>query len=87
MNRSLFCEPNSPLPIPDDFPARHSVLREFRWTGHPDGQEIIAPHWFFAAVCAVASAAPWIRRFRLRSLLIATTLIAVLFGIADLVLS
>src|SRR4051812_38543191 len=44
-----------------------------------------APHWFVALVAAVTGSLPWalkIRRFSLRTLLIATTLIAVVLGLA-----
>jgi hypothetical protein len=44
-----------------------------------------APHWFLALLSACLAAAPWIKwskRFSLRTLLIAATLIAVLFGLA-----
>jgi hypothetical protein len=45
-----------------------------------------APHWFFALLCAAVAAIPWTpsvtwtRRFSLRTMLIATTLIALTFG-------
>ena len=41
------------------------------------------PHWFLVLIFAALAAAPWIRwskRFTLRTLLIATTLIAVVLG-------
>lgn len=41
------------------------------------------PHWFLALLFATVAASPWFRwRFSLRTLLIATTLVAVLLGIA-----
>jgi hypothetical protein len=43
----------------------------------------VAPHWFLALIFALIAAAPWltsIPRFSLRTLLIATTLVAVLLG-------
>jgi hypothetical protein len=40
------------------------------------------PHWFVALLFAALAALPWIRpTFSLRTLLIATTLIAVLLGL------
>ena len=44
----------------------------------------IVPYWFPVAILASLAAVPWIRwskRFSLRTLLIATTLVAVGFGI------
>jgi hypothetical protein len=43
-----------------------------------------APHWLLAAICGAVAAAPWIRwskRFSLRTLLIAMTLVAVVLGV------
>ena len=48
------------------------------------GPIVIVPDWFFIGVAAVLSAAPWIRwsnRFSLRTLLITTTVVAVLLGL------
>jgi hypothetical protein len=48
------------------------------------GTVATAPHWFAVMLCAIVAAAPWIRwkwRFSLRTLLIATTLIAVVMGL------
>jgi hypothetical protein len=40
------------------------------------------PQWFVVTACAAAASAPWMRwRFRLRTLLIATTLVAVGLGL------
>lgn len=41
------------------------------------------PHWFLVLVCFTFSALPWmLRHFSLRTLLIATTLLALLLGLA-----
>ncbi len=41
------------------------------------------PHWFLLVTCGVASVIPWISyRFSLRTLLIATTLVAIVLGLA-----
>jgi hypothetical protein len=49
-------------------------LRGFRHT-------VIFPHWFAVALVGVVSVAPWLRwRFSLRTLLIATTLVAAATG-------
>jgi hypothetical protein len=39
------------------------------------------PHWFLIVVTIILSAIPWFQRFSLRTLLIATTLVAVVLGI------
>ena len=41
-----------------------------------------APHWLIAVLCTLFAGATWIRRFTLRTLLIATTLLAVVLGLA-----
>jgi hypothetical protein len=46
--------------------------------------KVASPHWFLVLLFAAFGAAPWIRwskRFSLRTLLIATTLIAVVLGL------
>jgi hypothetical protein len=51
-----------------------SLLRGHQW--------LIVPYCFLVAVCGVIAAAPWLRwRFSLRTLLIATTLVAVGLGL------
>jgi hypothetical protein len=47
---------------------------------------VIVPHWFLISLCAVAATLPWLpwrspRQFSLRTLLIATTLVAVGLGV------
>jgi hypothetical protein len=47
------------------------------------GTQFQLPHWFFVGLCAGLAAIPWLRwRFSLRTLLIATTLLAVVLGLA-----
>jgi hypothetical protein len=48
----------------------------------PSFSRLVAlPHWLFVAVFAALATAPWLRwRFSLRTLLIATTLVAVILG-------
>ena len=52
---------------------------------HPSGSTIVfAPYWFpaiFAVVLASIPWLPWSRRFSLRTLLIATTMVAVVLGL------
>jgi hypothetical protein len=46
-----------------------------------DRHSIMVPHWFAAVFAAALAGAPWIRlRFSLRTLLVATTLVAVTLG-------
>jgi hypothetical protein len=50
-------------------------LRPFGWIA-------LCPHWFLVTLCFAFGAAPWLRwRFTLRTLLIATTLVAVVLGL------
>jgi hypothetical protein len=44
----------------------------------PDG--FCLPHWSLVVLYATLTAVPWIRRFSLRTLLIATTLVALVLG-------
>jgi hypothetical protein len=47
----------------------------------PIGKQLILPLWFAVSVTSLTSATPWLRwRFSLRTLLIATTLVAVVLG-------
>jgi hypothetical protein len=53
-------------------------------TGPNQESGIVAPHWFVATLTAGIAVAPWItwsKRFSLRTLLIATTLAAIMLGI------
>jgi hypothetical protein len=48
-----------------------------------DSSKIAAPLWFLYEFCGIAMFVPWIRwRFTLRTLLVATTLVAVVLGLA-----
>jgi hypothetical protein len=48
----------------------------------PKGIFIAAPHWFLALLSATLGAVPWLKwQFSLRTLLIATTLVAVALGL------
>jgi hypothetical protein len=52
------------------------------WLANPPGISAYAPHWFPVLLFATFAAAPWLRwRFSLRTLLIATTLVAVVLGL------
>jgi hypothetical protein len=64
-----------------------SVIVDTDWEFSFDsinGWYLLLPHWFLALLCATLAAAPWMPwpdRFGLRTLLIATTLIAVVLGL------
>jgi hypothetical protein len=54
----------------------------FEWS---EERFVVLPHWFLIAFLAVLAVVPWIHwsnRFSLRTLLIATTLVAVVLGLA-----
>jgi hypothetical protein len=54
----------------------------FWWEAAPDSLEIALPLWFSTLLFTCLSVAPWIRwRFSLRTLLIATTLVAIGLGL------
>ena len=42
---------------------------------------VIVPHWFGVLLSATLAVVPWIKRFSLRTLLIAMTLVAVVLGL------
>src|SRR3954466_10148683 len=46
------------------------------------GLDASLPHWFYFLLTIIISAAAWIRRFSIRSLLIAMTLVAAVLGLA-----
>jgi hypothetical protein len=55
----------------------------FRWKFIPTAGVIIVPLWFPIGLAAILATAPWLRyRFTLRALLIATTLVALVLGLA-----
>src|SRR5262245_4489637 len=60
-------------------------LRDCHWIHIYQFQKrsvVSVPHWLFLLLSAITTGAPWIlRRFSLRTLLIATTLIAVVLGL------
>jgi hypothetical protein len=59
--------------VKDELPKRSVVGF---WAGQSG---IIVPHWFFVMVCTATAALPWMS-FSLRTLLIATTILAVGLG-------
>ena len=72
----------------DPSDAVYSSVLNKRWQLSYDwgGSElqVHCPHWLIIAIFAIVAAAPWVprlRRFSLRTLLIATTLVAVVLGV------
>jgi hypothetical protein len=68
----------------DEILASDPFAPNFEWTFVDERTRISAPHWCLASLVGAFAVVPWIRwsnRFSLRTLLIATTLIAVLLGI------
>lgn len=65
-----------------EFPPENYFLG-FGYTPPPYSLDVFAPHWFFILVFATFAMAPWIhwsKRFSLRTLLIAMTVIAMILG-------
>ena len=64
----------------------YSPLGSYAWWFDDTGFGAIAPYWFPAVLFTALAVAPWIRqwqwRFSLRALLIATTIVAVVLGLA-----
>jgi len=59
----------------------------FQWKSSGRVREIDVPFWFAVTVASSTAMLPWIpRRFSLRTLLIATTLVALLLGIVVMML-
>ena len=69
------------------YPSKGKGARQwldFHCLKHSQYFILAAPHWFFSLLTLIVAGAPWIRlskRFTLRTLLIATTLVAVVLGL------
>ena len=70
----------------DNIEQRGSALGAFSAIFAGGGYSMIVPHWFLFLFSAMLSIVPWLRqlswRFSLRTLLIITTLVAVVLGLA-----
>lgn len=78
-DRSLWNLGSGPV-VPGDLRKRQFRLR----TETPSTSELVLPLWFFSAITAALAAAPWLpyaNRYRLRTLLISTTLFAIALGL------
>jgi hypothetical protein len=68
-----------------EFDTETRPLRAGFCTGETaTGYAIMVPHWFPTMAIAILAAIPWLRwskRFSLRALLIATTLVALVLGL------
>jgi hypothetical protein len=85
---SLFSATNWQLQdfLPGPKPAPSRILGFHYKTSQRQGTRLRLPIWFLVIIAATAATAPWIRRFSLRTLLIATTLVAVVLGLIVAVL-
>jgi hypothetical protein len=90
MNDKEVGGPNSEEPVPwgyGNFPAIRAPgpIPDFSYEYLPDFQcELWLPYWYPVALSASVAAIPWVsklKRFSLRTLLIATTLVAVALGL------
>jgi len=66
---------------PGPEPPKLGFLDFYYETTKQQGTRLRFPIWFLVLLSAIAVATPWIRRFTLRTLLIATTLVAVVLGL------
>jgi hypothetical protein len=64
-------------------PATASDVPTLCWLADSYGVTVFLPHWFVILLTGMLGVVPWIRwRFTTRALLIATTLVAVVLGLA-----
>jgi hypothetical protein len=61
------------------FPAKDSIFISPKFAFRPGANlsYVNVPYWFSILIFLILTAVPWIRRFSLRTLLIATTLVSV----------
>lgn len=59
----------------------HPASQRLRITAAANSWRVYVPFWLLVVVTATVAWAPWIPRFSLRTLLIATTLVAVALGL------
>jgi hypothetical protein len=65
-----------------------SAMFKVGWNNNLDSVVVYCPHWCLVVIFATLSAVPWIhwsQRFSIRTLLIATTLVAVGLGIVAVI--
>jgi hypothetical protein len=63
------------------YPVNYNVPRPWLFAGKLSPVDLAAPHFLFVGICLIIAAASWLpRRFTLRTLLIATTLVAAVLG-------
>ena len=80
MNPALFTMPEA---NPFDEPQSVHAGLGFRFSDYSSFRSLVIPYWFTTLLSATLCVAPWLplKRFSLRTLLIATTLIAVALGL------
>jgi hypothetical protein len=68
----------------ESFSSATRPQQRLQWEIKSENQEVTIPYWCLTLICGIVGAAPWIRwkwHFGLRTLLIATTLVAVVLGL------
>ncbi len=80
-------EPDTTFPILKEDMTPIDSTFGFRFIASANMSAAFIPYWFLTLLSAILATAPWLpRRFSLRTLLIATTLIAVVLGLIVAVL-
>jgi hypothetical protein len=72
------------ITLEESLPLAARTQQRLQWKINSENQEVIVPYWCLTLICGIVGAVPWIRwklRFSLRTLLIATTLVAVALGL------
>jgi hypothetical protein len=60
----------------------NAMPQKFRWNVTRGKVNVSFPYWLLVAICATVAFVPWVRtRYSLRTILIATTLVAVVLGL------
>ena len=70
----------------ESIPPATRPRQRLQWNINSENQDVIVPYWCLTLICGIVGAVPWILpwlrwRFSLRTLLIATTLVAVVLGL------
>jgi hypothetical protein len=85
LGRAVFTDVGRSARIPIEFRSPTLSRAALRWEVFDDGVRVILPYWCLALTSIAFAIAPWISafkcRFSLRTLLIATTLVAVVLGL------
>ena len=63
------------------FPSEVPSARWGGWLQNKVVAQLFIPYWMLVLSALVVDAVPWVKRYSLRTLLIATTLVAVVLGL------